>query len=912
MSITRREFVRSTVLAVAAAQLGRDLQAAPATPVPARIKTPVKPGIASVHWLDDAAPSIAPGTTWGTPWPQGQHAVGTVFSLRTAKNESVPVQSWPLAYWPDGSLKWTGHAIPANESLTPDFELSAGAPAAPSQSLTVKETADALEIDTGVIRATVAKSGRKIIPSITRGGTEILRDGHLVLLRSDSPARKAAQEKFEGEIDSVALESSGAVLAVVKITGRHASTTGSRKWLPFVVRLYFYAGGEVVRLLHTIIYNGDPKKDAISGLGIRFSVPMRGALYDRHVRFSGQEKGLFAEAVRGVTGLRRDPGAEVREAQLAGRATQPLDTWARAVSSRLQYIPAFADWTLFQPNCDGFEIRKRTREGFTWLGSARGSRAGGLAYVGSPEGGAAFGLRNFWQSNPAQLDIRNATGDVAEITTWLWSPEAGAMDLRPYHDEMGEDDYAKQVEAMEITYEDYEPGFDSPEGVARTSELFFWALPATPTREKLVAMADMVRQPPVAVPTTEYLNTCGIFGGLWSPEDRSTPARSKLEDELDWFFKYYQGQQSERRWYGFWNYGDVMHTYDADRHEWRYDVGGFAWDNSELSTDLWLWLYFLRTGRADVFRFAEAMTRHTGEVDVHHIGRFAPLGSRHNVLHWGCSAKQLRISNAANRRYYYYLTADERVGDLMREQVEAAHALVKIQPNRKVMRNGKPQAPDATATHARIGFGTDWGALSAAWLTEWERTGDKRIRDRLVASMETIARQPHGFFSGGEQMDLESGVFAISTNQRASASHLSAVFGLVEVCAELIQLLNVPAFKQAWLDYCELYNAPADEQARRLGHPLGKLNLQQGHSRLTAYAAKIKNDPALGKRAWAEFKAGAGGYGRGHPFKTEKITGPAVLHPVDEAAFVSTNATAQWGLAAIENLALAGNELPPT
>ena len=121
-------------------------------------------------------------------------------------------------------------------------------------------------------------------------------------------------------------------------------------------------------------------------------------------------------------------------------------------------------------------------------------------------------------------------------------------------------------------------------------------------------------------------------------------------------FDFYRGQQDQRGWYGFWNYGDVMHTYDFDRHEWRYDVGGFAWDNSELATDLWLWLYFLRTGRADMFRFAEAMTRHTGEVDVHHLGKFAPLGSRHNVMHWGCSAKQLRISTALNRRYYYYLT----------------------------------------------------------------------------------------------------------------------------------------------------------------------------------------------------------------------------------------------------------------
>lgn len=25
-----------------------------------------------------------------------------------------------------------------------------------------------------------------------------------------------------------------------------------------------------------------------------------------------------------------------------------------------------------------------------------------------------------------------------------------------------------------------------------------------------------------------------------------------------------------------------MHTYDQTRHTWRYDVGGFAWDNGEL------------------------------------------------------------------------------------------------------------------------------------------------------------------------------------------------------------------------------------------------------------------------------------------------------------------------------------------
>jgi hypothetical protein len=36
------------------------------------------------------------------------------------------------------------------------------------------------------------------------------------------------------------------------------------------------------------------------------------------------------------------------------------------------------------------------------------------------------------------------------------------------------------------------------------------------------------------------------------------------------------------------------------------------------------------------------------------------LGTRHGVQHWGDSSKQPRISNAAYRRIYYYLTADER------------------------------------------------------------------------------------------------------------------------------------------------------------------------------------------------------------------------------------------------------------
>ena len=132
---------------------------------------------------------------------------------------------------------------------------------------------------------------------------------------------------------------------------------------------------------------------------------------------------------------------------------------------------------------------------------------------------------------------------------------------------------------------------------------------------------------------------------------------------------FYRGQVEERSWYGFWDYGDIMHNYDFGRHEWRYDVGGWAWANTELMPDMLLWYSFLRTGRADLFRMAEAMTRHTSEVDVYHIGPFAPLGSRHNVNHFGDGAKQPRASHDGIKEFYYFLAADDRIGDLMHEQI---------------------------------------------------------------------------------------------------------------------------------------------------------------------------------------------------------------------------------------------------
>ncbi len=846
------------------------------------------------------------------PWARGKYSATTPFALRNEAGDNLPLQTWPLAYWPDGSLKWTAHAMPPGVTNTTLQLLPDQPPATPRRPLTLKQDSTAIEIDNGVIVCRIPRSGSSVIESVHRDGRQLLRTARLVVLRDDHASNSDAvngqscdgvvkQETFAGEIAQVAVENHGPVRAVVKITGRHAHCSG-RRWLPFTLRLYFYAGEESIRVLHTFVFDGDEARDFIRGIGLRFDVPLRDPLHDRHIRFAGENDGVFGEAVRGLTGLRRDPGAKARDAQVAGLAVTAI---APALDKSLELIPAFGDWTLLQPNADSFQIRKRTAPGHAWLDSNRGRRAAGLAYVGGPAGGVAFGIRNFWQSHPAQLDIRGAVSPQAAVTMWLWAPDAAAMDLRFYHDGLGQDTHEKQLEGLNVTYEDYEPGFGTPLGVARTSEMTLCMLQSTPPRERFAQLADALRMPAVMVATPQTLHDAGVFGGTFSPPERSTRQRARIEQQLDWLFDFYQQQREQHGWYGFWNYGDVMHTYDPDRHTWRYDVGGYAWDNSELSTDIWLWLYFLRSGRADVFRFAEAMTRHTGEVDVHHLGRFAPLGSRHNVMHWGCSAKQLRISTALNRRYYYFLTGDERVGDLLQEQIEAARTLRTIEPGRKLPESRGLMPENAQGDFARLGFGTDWGSIAGAWLTEWERTRDPEMRDRLAASMRTIAAQPKGFFTGSGRMNLRTGAFDLSPNPKVSVSHLSAAFGLPEVCAELIQLLAIPEFERAWVQYCTLYNAAPEQQRAALGERLGELNLQQGHSRLTAYAAHMTHDASLARRAWAEFNAGLAGFAPNQRFESKRIGGTQTLNPVDEAAWVSTNEAAQWGLAAIQCLAFA-------
>lgn len=865
-----------------------------------------------LHWIGDT-PEQDKAVSFGVPFDEGDVFPATPLRLKVNEYQDIPVDTWPLAYWPDGSVKWSGVAgvIPAGTERLTLEKASKKAKTTnkqPKASISITETPENIQIETGVLSVFIPRYGDFLIDSLLYKGTKVGEKAHLICSTQSKPIQENTSQisftRYIGEIKSVTVERLGSVRALIKLEGVHRNrnkeidtnysegnyandsdenSQNNREWLPFVVRLYFYAGSEQIKMVHSFIYDGDQKMDFIRSLGIRFDVPMREALYNRHVAFSCADGGVWSEPVQPLVGRRMLTMPQVQDEpslqqqQMEGKRIPPYEAFDEKNRELLNDWASWNGYRLSQLTADAFSIRKRTNGDAPWIGTFSGTRSDGYAFAGDITGGLGLCLHDFWQSYPSSIEISDARTPVATLTAWLWSPDAEPMDLRHY------DNVAHGLNA---SYEDVQEGMSTPYGIARTTTLTLVPQGGYTGKKTFADDARQLSATSILMPTPEYLYNRRAFG-IWSLPDRSTSFRIRVEERLDAYIHFYQKAIEQNKWYGFWNYGDVMHAYDPVRHTWRYDVGGFAWDNTELASNMWLWYNFLRTGRADIWRMAEAMTRHTGEVDVYHIGPNAGLGSRHNVSHWGCGAKEARISQAAWNRFYYYLTTDERCGDLMTEVKDADHKLYELDP----MRLAQPRSEYPCTAPARLRIGPDWLAYAGNWMTEWERTGNTAYRDKIIAGMKSISALPNRLFTGPKALgfDPETGIITTECDPKLeSTNHLMTIMGGFEVANEMMRMIDIPEWKDAWLDHAARYKKKAWE----LSHSRFRI------SRLMAYAAYHLRDRQMAEEAWTDLFTRLE-HTPAPSFRITTILPPEVPAPLDECASISTNDAALWSLDAI-------------
>lgn len=849
---------------------------------------PLQPSEVPLGWIGDTPRSDA-AVTFGVPFDRGTVTTATPLRLM-ADGTGLPSDTWPLAYWPDGSVKWAAIAstIPAGAgNLSVSIGKADKKKKEADRPLLATETATQIVLDNGGMKVYIPISGgSNLIDSIVCDGVRTGGAATLAASIQDTPAGDLIRTtRMTSAVESAVIERNGAARAVVRLTGHHRAADG-RKLLPWTVRLYVHAGSPDIRMVHTFVYDGDQDRDFISSLGVRMEVPMRERDYNRHVAFAMPGGGVWSEPVQPLTGRRilalpgnRDSRHEpvAQRMQMRGERVPDYAEFDEAGRSLIDDWASWDGYRLSQPGPDGFTVRKRATTSSPWIGTHSGSRAPGCVFAGDITGGLAVAMKDFWESCPSGLEVSGARDSVATVTAWMWSPDAEPMDLRHYDE---------RAHGLMSSYEDVQEGMSTPYGIARTTTLTIRPTAGYRGKGEFASLAGELTAEHVLLPTPAYLHDRRAFG-IWSLPDRSTPARAAVEDRLDTYASFYAGAIDQNRWYGFWHYGDVMHAYEPVRHSWQYDVGGFAWDNTELGSNLWLWYQFLRTGSPGLWRMATAMTRHASEVDVYHIGPNAGLGSRHNVSHWGCGAKEARISQAGFNRIMHYLTADERLGDLMSDVTDSDLKLYELDP----MRLAQPREQYPCTAPARLRFGPDWLAYAGNWMTEWERTGNTKYRDKIKAGMQSICALPSRLFTGPLALGYDPATGIITTecdSTLQTTNHLMTIMGGFEIMNEMMEMIPDEAWRDAWLEHATHYKRKAREIRRNRFRV----------SRLMAYSAWRRNDRDMAAEAWQDLLTRAE-HTEAEPVSISKVCVPEVPADIDEALPISTNDAALWSLDAI-------------
>ena len=199
-----------------------------------------------LHWLTERHQARVP-VTFGTPWKRGDLQRTDVLALEGAEGKDYPVQQKPLAFWPDGSVKWmalSGVVDAADNGFTVKRETPAE-PAAPVRGEVLEDGTVLIESD--CVRLCVRKGGA-LAERMERIGHSPLKLKLTALLEQvngDDGDETRTSCRFDGRNDVVTLEECGPVRAVVHIQGKHVGH--GREILPFDVRLYVYAGSDEVK-----------------------------------------------------------------------------------------------------------------------------------------------------------------------------------------------------------------------------------------------------------------------------------------------------------------------------------------------------------------------------------------------------------------------------------------------------------------------------------------------------------------------------------------------------------------------------------------------------------------------------------------------------------------------------------------
>ncbi len=633
---------------------------------PARNEIP----LADLNLLDaPAADEDAPLISGGVPLPKGALTDPDNVRLRHG-DVDVPLQTRPLAYWPDDSIKWLLLTFPPNGGDVEDatgegdvlsfdltrrdgsksaYSLNYGGNArigTPKAVLSASQNGNSISINTGPLQLELA-ADENWLRSVKLLGKDVLADGgarSFVDFLNTEEIYPCNTTHGQGNLDdggfvpeSIELEESGPLRAVVRLQGM----TTSREPMRMIVRLEAYAGRSVARVFQSVEFlHKDPRRAFVRRMGIELPLA---STQGARVTVGGQDGPVaLGEGVR---------------AGLKQHSHLGYHAWSQRAGERFLRLD---------------EVKHRSRG---WLD------------ISNSQGGVSVALRDMWQQFPNELmaDVENG-----KLVAYFWPESGPLMDVRRYsnypHRSVGES-VPSDTNWINNSYY-VKDGFL---GVSRTHEILLYFHDSDVSSGKIDAVAADFQRPPLVYAGADwYINTEVLL-----PQPLPDPERfPRIEANMDHYARFWMRHQEVWGWYGIWDYGDVQHHYKtgygwvippdklaellknppedyeeidvskwrewayAPNHEWAIDNGRWGWTNTEGLPGLYMQNQYMRTGDRDIYFFVETMARHVRDVDMRHDGRWYGRGTRHGVQHWSDGNHEERQTTHSEFRYHHYLSGD--------------------------------------------------------------------------------------------------------------------------------------------------------------------------------------------------------------------------------------------------------------
>ncbi|XHR26679.1 MAG: hypothetical protein ACFUZC_12040 [Chthoniobacteraceae bacterium] len=725
---------------------------------------------------DTSVPQYA---STGFPFARGTLTDPAALRVKVA-GAPVPAQGKPLAYWPDGSVKWALLTFPVdpakaqaecppprvslrNERYLPLEIFQAAAPSpAPSAALSVKkQDSGEVEISNNGLQVRLAP-GEDWLQQLKWRGTEILdRSGgrkplayceYLVgpeaVFPFDQRAKGGAKDFGTLKVDSIAVEESGPLRAIVRLEGLTSNQEPTR----LVLRLEFLAGRPEIRIAHTAVFRyKDPRKTFLTGMGLE--LPFNRAAFPK-AGVAGQSVAAHAELVQ------QTPLAQA--------------LWADAAAPKTTHTLS------------------------------------GLRLAG-PAGGLSAIIRDFEQLTPKALAVDVSKGT---LRLELWPDRSEPMDTRRYSDilHQGHLEAGKEpVTSMWVPEVYYKT--DPVCGISRTHEMLLaFDQPGAPERSQSAA-ADFQSQPLAWSGWPEYEKT-GVV--LPSSSQEKAPRAWDSWTRLARFFLYHRELHC---WKGFWNYGDFRHRFQGGYgwiippealktfptgnlmklrkvdsraiNDWCLDIGAYGWTNTEGLPNLFLLSEYLRHGNRQIYFAAEALAARSRDVIIRQEGRWLALGTRHGVQPWSCGDHEERQTTTTEYRLQYFLNGDGRSRDVVDNIVRNAY-------NKGV-----------------VSYEPDHSGRLTNFLFHWELTGAPQEGERLAKYVSTFV-SPEGIYVKPTvrfpEIKLEK-----EREKLNNPTMFMETFGGMHTLIEYEQLTQDPALRNALIKMAEAIIASDTIESGKLG-----------------------------------------------------------------------------------------------